>query len=289
MMSYSEDHIALAAEYVLGTLDADERVQVETMMSIDAGFRAVVEAWEMKLGGLNQMVDPIEPPAELWDRIRMAAGLSQPQLPLGLPEVASAPDVAPVVAEAAAARESAEIIAFSGRARRWRGIASFTTALAASLAALVAVQAYRPDLLPQQLRPKPEVKIVEVATPAPPAAVPAQFVAVLQKGADYPAFILTVDTATKNFVVRKVGAQVEPGTSYELWIVSDKLNAPRSLGVIGENEFTQREVLASYDQETINNATYAVTMEPEGGSPTGRATGPILFTGKLIESVPPAK
>lgn len=291
MMTYSEDHIALAAEYVLGTLDADERAQVETMMSIDPGFRAVIEAWENKFGGLNQMVDPIEPPAELWDRIRVAAGLSHPQLPLGLPDVAAAaPEaVASTVATAPAARESAQIVDFSNRLRRTRSFAQLATAMAASLAALVAVQAYRPDLLPQQLRPKPEVKIVEVATPAPPAAVPAQFVAVLQKGADYPAFILTVDTATKNFVVRKVGAQVEPGTSYELWIVSDKLNAPRSLGVIGENEFTQREVLASYDQETINNATYAVTMEPQGGSPTGRATGPILFTGKLIESVPPAK
>jgi len=32
----------------------------------------------------------------------------------------------------------------------------------------------------------------------------------------------------------------------------------------------------------------AVTLEPEGGSPTGVATGPIVFTGKLIEAVPPA-
>jgi hypothetical protein len=31
-----------------------------------------------------------------------------------------------------------------------------------------------------------------------------------------------------------------------------------------------------------------VTVEPEGGSPTGVATGPIVFTGKLVESVPPA-
>ena len=31
-MAYSEDHIALAAEYALGTLDADERAQVETMV-----------------------------------------------------------------------------------------------------------------------------------------------------------------------------------------------------------------------------------------------------------------
>lgn len=289
MMDYSEDHIALAGEYVLGTLDADERTQVETMMAVDSGFKAMVEAWERKLGGLNQMVGSVEPPAHLWERIRVAAGLSAPQLPLTLPDVPSAPDIAPVADAQPATRASAEILDFSNRLRRSRSTSQLMTAIAASLAAFVAVQAYRPDLLPQQLRPKPEVKVVEVAAPAQPQAQPAQFVAVLQKGADSPAFILTVDTATKNFVVRKVGAQVEPGTSYELWLVSDKLNAPRSLGVIGDHDFTSRQVLASYDEDTINRATYAVTMEPEGGSPTGQATGPIVFTGKLIEAVPPSK
>jgi anti-sigma-K factor RskA len=111
---------------------------------------------------------------------------------------------------------------------------------------------------------------------------------VLQKDAGSPAFILTVDGATKNFTVRRVGAQPEPGKSYELWIVSDKLQRPRSLGVIGGNEFTVRPVLSAYDPELVNQATYAVTVEPEGGSPTGVATGPIVFTGKLIETVPPA-
>ena len=60
-MPYSEDHIALAAEYALGTLDADERAQVETMMSGDKDFTAMVEAWEHKLGVLNQMVGSVEP------------------------------------------------------------------------------------------------------------------------------------------------------------------------------------------------------------------------------------
>jgi anti-sigma-K factor RskA len=120
--------------------------------------------------------------------------------------------------------------------------------------------------------------------PAPPSA---QYVAVLQKDGGSPAFILTVDGATKNFTVRKVGAQPEPGKSYELWIVSDKLQRPRSLGVIGGSEFTARPVLAAYAPEVVNQATYAVTVEAEGGSPTGVATGPIVFTGKLIEAVPP--
>ena len=43
-MAYSEDHIALAAEYALGTLDADERAQVETMMAVDTEFTAIVHA-----------------------------------------------------------------------------------------------------------------------------------------------------------------------------------------------------------------------------------------------------
>src|SRR4051812_40443078 len=86
MMAYSEDHIALAAEYALGTLDADERVQVETMMAVDPEFTALVEAWERKLGPLNQMVGSVEPRPELWEKIRTAVGLAQPQMPLVLPE-----------------------------------------------------------------------------------------------------------------------------------------------------------------------------------------------------------
>ena len=136
-------------------------------------------------------------------------------------------------------------------------------------------------------------KATQVAqTPAPtPAQVAAQsqYVALLQTDATSPAFILTVDAATKNFTVRKVGAEAQAGKSYELWIVSDKFQAPRSLGVIGGDEFTTRAALASYDPETVNQATYAVTVEPEGGSPTGSATGPIVYTGKLIETVPPTK
>jgi anti-sigma-K factor RskA len=60
-MNYSEDHIALAAEYALGTLDADERALVETMMIVDHGFMEVVEAWDRKLSPLHQMVAPVEP------------------------------------------------------------------------------------------------------------------------------------------------------------------------------------------------------------------------------------
>ena len=291
MMAYSEDDIALAAEYALGTLDADERARVETMMSLDKDFAAIVEAWEHKLGILNQMVGSIEPPAEVWDKIKTAVGHAEPQAPLLLPDAAPPspppPAAAEVVEPAAAPVDASNVIRLSTQARRWRRVATFTTAIAAALVAMIAVGVYQPDLLPDGIRPKPRVQVVEVKTPAVPAPS-AQYVAVLQKDGGSPAFILTVDAATKNFTVRKVGAAAEPGKSFELWLISDKLQRPRSLGVIGGADFTVRPVLSSYDTDTINTATYAVTIEQAGGSPDGNPHSAPVFTGKLIEAVPPA-
>ena len=110
----------------------------------------------------------------------------------------------------------------------------------------------------------------------------------LQKDGGSPAFILTVDGGTRNFTVRKVDAAPEPGKSYELWVISDRLGAPRSLGVIGEGDFTERPALAAYDSSIVRNATYAVTVEPSGGSPSGKPTSAPVFAGKLIETVPQA-
>src|SRR5882757_7097059 len=85
-MAYSEDHIALAAEYALGTLDADERAQVEAMMSVDKDFTAMVQAWELRLASLSQMVGSVEPRPWVWDAIKAAVGHAEPQAPLLLPQ-----------------------------------------------------------------------------------------------------------------------------------------------------------------------------------------------------------
>jgi anti-sigma-K factor RskA len=282
-MAYSEDHIALAAEYALGTLDADERAQVETMMSVDKDFTAMVEAWEHKLGVLNQMVGSVEPRPEVWEKIKAALGHAEPQAPLVLPQ--AAPPVVAEVVERTVVAAPSNVIQMSDSAKRWRSVASFTSALAAALVALLGIQLVAPDWLPEALRPKARTQIVEAKAPA--AAAAAQYVAVLQNGGS-PAFILTVDGATKNFTVRKVGAAAEPGKSFELWLISDKLPRPRSLGVIGGGDFTARPVLGSYDADTINAATYAVTVEQAGGSPDGNPHSTPIFTGKLVEAVPAA-
>ncbi len=296
-MAYSEDHIALAAEYALGTLDAGERAQVETMMAVDTEFTAIVRSWEHRLGALNQMVGSIEPRPVVWENIKAAIAHAGAQpAPLVHPEPARpaphepavAPEVAPAVMEAPpATAASSNVVELSNRAaRRWRNVASIATALAAALVAMLAVQVYQPELLPSALRPKPRIQTVEVKTPAPPPTPSAQYVALLQRDGGSPAFILTVDAATRNFTVRKVGADAEPGKSFELWLISDRLPQPRSLGVIGGSDFTARPVLADFDSATINAATFAVTVEQAGGSPTGQPTSAPVYTGKLIETVP---
>ena len=289
-MAYSEDHIALAAEYALGTLDAGERTQVEMMMAVDTEFTSVVHAWEYRLGVLNQMVGSVEPRPIVWENIKAAIGHSGEQVPLVLPETAPPPPpVASVVGQAPVADDS-NVIQLSGRLKRMRTLASVATALAAALVALLAIQVYQPDLLPDGLRAKPRIQTVEVKTPAPQAVPSAQYVALLQRDGGSPSFILTVDAATRNFTVRKVGSDTaEAGKSFELWLISDRLPQPRSLGVIGAGDFTARPVLSSYDADTINAATYAVTVEQAGGSPDGKPHSTPIYTGKLIETVPAAR
>ena len=113
-MAYSEDHIALAAEFALGTLDADERAQVETMMAVDSEYAAIVQAWEFRLGVLNQMVGSVEPRPMVWDNIRAAIGHGPPQLALVLPDAPPPPP--PVVA----ANDVSEVVAAPPPARLWR-------------------------------------------------------------------------------------------------------------------------------------------------------------------------
>lgn len=101
---YDDDQDALAAEYVLGTLSAEEREQAESLFTLDAGFAEIVRVWEHRLGELNVMVEAVEPPAALWDKVRAeidsargeetevtdAAALSSAAVAEGEPQLVSA-------------------------------------------------------------------------------------------------------------------------------------------------------------------------------------------------------
>ena len=99
-----DDLSALAAEYVIGTLDPDERARVNALLDVDEGFRALVRAWERRLGELHLMVEPVEPDGQIWDRIRDRVGVRTPVPPPFAPQLtpAAAPISASVSAPASA-------------------------------------------------------------------------------------------------------------------------------------------------------------------------------------------
>ena len=62
----------LAADYVLGTLSAAQRAQVQARLPQDAALREAVQAWEVRLAPIAELAEPDEPAANLWQRIELS-------------------------------------------------------------------------------------------------------------------------------------------------------------------------------------------------------------------------
>ncbi len=108
-----------------------------------------------------------------------------------------------------------------------------------------------------------------------------QFTAVLQRDAGAPTMVLNVDLKSRRLTVTSLASATPAGKSYELWIIDAAIGAPRSLGLVPAKAATH-ELLTLYDPAVITNATYAVTVEPPGGSPTGQPSGTPILTGRLV-------
>jgi len=89
---------ALAGEYVLGTLDFEERMQARTLLDADAAFAAKVELWEHRFGELHLMVEPVEPEAAIWARIKAKVPEARQKMQPPAPEVPP-PALAPTTSE----------------------------------------------------------------------------------------------------------------------------------------------------------------------------------------------
>jgi anti-sigma-K factor RskA len=77
-------------------------------------------------------------------------------------------------------------------------------------------------------------------------------------------------------LTRVEGGEPEAGKDYELWLIEGD-NAPVSLGVIGVSyKIVMPKLEAGY--------VLAITLEPAGGSPSGKPTGAIVAAGALKSS-----
>lgn len=71
-----EERDAAAGEYVLGTLDAEDRRAVADAMSSDRALKVAVFAWQDRLLALSARAAPATPSPTLWRRIEAAVGAS---------------------------------------------------------------------------------------------------------------------------------------------------------------------------------------------------------------------
>ena len=94
---------------------------------------------------------------------------------------------------------------------------------------------------------------------------------------DQPSLVVSVNAETGEVTVRSVGVQRPDGKSLELWYVPEGQKAV-SVGLVGEGGIDLKDIKAK-DGDLL-----AISLEPSGGSPTGTATGPVIYTGKLIEN-----
>lgn len=103
----------------------------------------------------------------------------------------------------------------------------------------------------------------------------AQYLAVVQSAGALPALIVRIDLQTGTALVRPVGAEAPAGRSLELWYVG--AGGTKSIGLVGA---TPSRI--ALPKGASADGVIAVSVEPQGGSPSGQATGPVVYTGKLI-------
>lgn len=225
-MAEHDDLEALAAEYVLGTLDPAERLAFEARLSGDVALRAAVSRWAVRLQPLADAVPAAEAKPELIDAVLARIDATVPPL-----------------------TGSANVVALRRSLRRWRLMATAAAAAALIFAVFAVTDRRSPG---------------------------GEYVAMLTPDGGSPSFVVTVDTVANTMSIRRVaGEGPTSGRSYELWAVEPEA-PPQSLGVVDTVSMTRPLPYAP------DGLVFAISDEPEGGSPTGSATGEIMFSGTLM-------
>jgi anti-sigma-K factor RskA len=139
----------------------------------------------------------------------------------------------------------------------WRGVAA-----AAVVAAVAAGLLGRP-WPGEEARP-----LVATVAPAAPAADTVQLVALLDREAGLLRFT-------------RIAGAAPSGSSLELWVMPEGATAPASLGVVPAQARFSVPVPAG--MAVSPGTAILVSMEAEGGSPTGQPQGPVMAQGTIAE------
>ncbi|UHS58984.1 anti-sigma factor [Agrobacterium vaccinii] len=133
----------------------------------------------------------------------------------------------------------------------WRGLSALTTACAI----IVAVSFVT---LPQQSRVS---YMAELSSPDAPMAL-----------------MVSYDAGSGRMALTPMAAGEASQKSLELWMVKPD-GTPHSLGVFDPKSDAEIIIPVDMRDQMRDGVTLAVSLEPYGGSPTGKPTGPILASG----------
>lgn len=230
------DREYLAAEFALGILEGEELVEARGLAASDSDFARAVEQWHERLAPLFDEMGEETPPDVVWQRVK--AGIDS--------------------------ERSSDVVDLKRRLGWWKGMTAGASAIAASLALVVAFDATRP----------PPV----VETPARGQMMVASLMAedkTMMMSAAW-------EPSDKSLMVTPGNMPPAAGHSHELWIIPAD-GTPRSLGLVsgdGPHRVAVEEAMAPMFAEA---ATLAVSVEPEGGSPGPGPTGPVIASGALAK------
>lgn len=102
------------------------------------------------------------------------------------------------------------------------------------------------------------------------------YVAVLVSDANRPAAIVNTFADGSADILPLEDIDVPPGKMLEVWTLWDRAAGPRSIGKL-DRARTGR--LTIKHLPIGPNQLFEITLEPQGGSPIGRPTGPVLMKG----------
>ena len=244
------DDADLAAEYALGVLDGAARRSAERRAARDTGFARDVEDWQARLGPLALAIPVEEPPQAVWARI--SDDLERMTRRLGVQAPLASEDRRPPVRRTVSA------------VWQWLGIGGMGLAVA-SLAALIALGPGNRALLGGAGEPRSGLTLT----------------ATLASESGAPLFTVVIDRATSTATLIPVAAEASDGRVPELWLLPPAGAAPKSLGLLDPSK-PLRLVLKD-EGYSAGNTALAVSLEPQGGSPTGAPTGPVVASGPLSQ------
>ena len=247
MTAQLENTQDLAGEYVLGTLSAARRRDVEQRLAGDAVLRNAVQAWQDRLLPLTALAEPVNPSAQLWGRIESSVEQT------GRKPAARRVEVPPVR------------LGWWDSVNLWRSLAGTGFAAAAVMAAVLVA---RDGALPAG----PQYMVVLVA---PQDKAPGW---VIQTSGQ------TGKNGKKQLSLIPLGrVEVPVEKSLQFWTKGENWSAPVSLGLVKSGQTIQ--IPLDNLPPLQPNQLFELTLEPVNGSPLGKPTGPIQFIGRAVKVV----